>query len=112
MKPKLILCFALALSGVLFGCATHNTTSAFEYPASQAELRLRLAQTIPIDPVTSPTNVITYEVKIYVVQPYDSIASIAERLHMTEQEISKLNPDFNLEMIKIGQRLVVYERIN
>jgi LysM repeat protein len=112
MKPKLILCLALVLSGVLVGCATHNTTSAFEYPANQAELRLRLAQTIPVDPVTSPTNVITYEVKIYVVQPNDSIATISERLHVPEREISKLNPDFNLKLIKVGQRLVVYERID
>jgi hypothetical protein len=26
MKPKLLLCLALVLSGVLVGCATHNTT--------------------------------------------------------------------------------------
>jgi LysM repeat protein len=112
MKIKFVLSLALVLSGVLVGCATHNTTNAFEYPASQTELRFRLAQTIPIDHVTSPTNVITYEVKIYVVQPNDSIANISERLHVPEREISKLNPDFNLKMIKVGQRLVVYERID
>jgi len=111
MKPMLLLGLALVLSGMLIGCVTHNTTSAFEYPASQAELRLRLAQTIPIDQVASRTNIITYEIKFYIVQPCDSIANISERLHMSEGEIAKLNPEFNLKMIKVGQRLAVYERI-
>jgi LysM repeat protein len=109
MKPKLIPCLALVLSGGLFGCATHNVTSAFDYPASQDELRLRLAQTIP---VKYPSLTATYEVRVYVVQPNDSIATISERLHVPEREISRLNPDFNLKLIKVGQRLVVYERID
>jgi LysM repeat protein len=107
MKPKLILCLALVLSGGLFGCVTHNVTRAFDYPASQDELRLRLAQTIP---VKYPSLTATYEVRVYVVQENDSIPKILEQFHLTRKQLSKLNPDFDLRIIKVGQLLVVYEQ--
>ena len=109
MKPKIILCLTLVLSRGLFGCATHNVTRAFDYPVSQDELRLRLAQTIP---VKYPSLTATYEVRVYVVQVNDSIPKILEQFHLTRKQLSKLNPGFDLGIITVGQRLVVYERFD
>jgi LysM repeat protein len=111
MKPKLILCLAFALSGGLFGCSTNSPiakTEKFNYPANQDELRLRLAQTIP---VKYPSLTVTYEVRVYVIQVNDSVPKILEQFHLTKKQLSKLNPETDLRMIKVGQRLVVYERI-
>ena len=97
------------LSAVLAtGCATHKQADEFSYPASQAELRLRLASTLEIAPLHSAT----YEVRVYVVQIGDSIATISARLHVAEQELAALNPGADLQLLKVGQRLVFYERIS
>jgi LysM domain-containing protein len=93
---------------VAAGCATHKQADEFSYPASQAELRLRLAQTLEIAPFHSAS----YEVRVYVVQVGDSLTIIATRLHVSEQELEALNPGADLQLLKVGQRLVFYERIS
>jgi LysM repeat protein len=51
-------------------------------------------------------------VRVYVVQVGDSLTTIAPRLHVSEQELEALNPGADLQLLKVGQRLVFYERIS
>ena len=89
------------------GCAAYPQADSFAYPASQAELRLRLAQTLN---VPYPDQAITYEVRVYCVQVRDSVDSISTKLHVSREQLAALNPGTDLQQLEIGQRLVFYER--
>jgi hypothetical protein len=80
MKPKLILCLALVLSGLLTGCTTDKPV----YPLPRAAFP---------------------EPGIYLVQPGDSATRIAKNLCLTVERLSELNPGVDWSHLKIGLML-------
>ena len=80
MKPKLIFCLALVLSGVLTGCATNKPV----YPLPRAAFP---------------------EPGIYLVQPGDSATRIAKNLCLTVGQLSEHNPGVDWSHLKIGLKL-------
>ena len=96
--------FAFALLAT--GCATQSTTTSSFYPTDPGERRQLLARSVPADTPCGST----YEVRVYIVQRGDTEAKISERLRMTKEQLTALNPGVNWLRLKIGQRVVVYEQ--
>ena len=93
------------------GCATQSSTSSTAWPTTPAERELALAHSVPTN---APFGSV-YEVRLYIVQSGDTLAKILGRFHLTAQEIASLNgydgADY-LRHLKVGQRLLIYERIS
>jgi LysM repeat protein len=49
-------------------------------------------------------------VKIYVVQPGDTVAKILERFRLTEEELASLNAGNHYRKIRVGERIVIFEQ--
>jgi hypothetical protein len=81
MTPKLLLCLALVLGGLVAGCGTNKPT----YPIPKAAFS------------AGPG--------IYIVQPGDSQAEIAKNLCLSMEQLSKLNPGVDWSRLKIGLKL-------
>ncbi len=83
------------------------------YPPT-TELRERaVADTVPTN---APLGSV-YEVRIYIVQPGDTLAKVLERFHLTVQELASLNisndaVSTHLQEFYIGQCLIISERIS
>jgi hypothetical protein len=80
MNPKIILCLALVLSGLLTGCTTDKPV----YPLPRAAFP---------------------EPGIYLVQPGDSATRIAKNLCLTVGQLSEHNPGVDWSHLKIGLKL-------
>jgi hypothetical protein len=80
MNPKIILCLALILGGLVAGCATNKPV----YPLPRAAFP---------------------EPGIYLVQPGDSGTRIAKNLCLTMERLSELNPGVDWSCLKIGLKL-------
>ena len=104
-------CFVSVL--LVAGCATSKMPSSSPWPSTPAERHLALAHSVPAN---APFGSI-YEVRIYIVQAGDTLSKISERLHLAAEELACLNgyeaPDsVYLRRLRVGQRLVIYERIS
>jgi LysM repeat protein len=111
MRHLIFTSFAFAL--VVAGCATQSSTSSSAWPTTPAERELALAHSVP---TSAPAGSI-YEVRIYIVQPGDTLAKISDRFHLTAQELATLNgydgaDSPYLRKLRVNQRLVIYERIS
>jgi LysM repeat protein len=58
-------------------------------------------------PISSPTPELPPTPIVYVVQPGDTVNSIARRYNVTVQEIATLNGLFNVNSIAVGQELLI-----
>jgi hypothetical protein len=97
--------FALAL--FVAGCATQSRPSWSSYPATPAERELALAHSVPTN---APFGSV-YEVRIYIVQPGDTVDKILERFNLTEEQLASLNAGNRYRRIKVGERIVIFEHI-
>ncbi len=51
-----------------------------------------------------------YEVRVYVVQPGDTVAKILERFNLAQEQLVALHPGAYFLYLKVGQRLIVYDQ--
>jgi LysM repeat protein len=108
MRHAIYTLFILALFVV--GCATRSSTGVTYYLARDS-FRTEIAYRVPTN---APFGSV-YEASIYVVQPGDTPDKIATRFHLTTQQLASYNgfgeDSSYLRYLKIGQRLIVYERL-
>ena len=112
MRHFIFMGFASVLLAA--GCATQSSTSSTAWPTTPVQRELALAHSVPTN---APFGSV-YEVRIYIVTRGDTSAKIAERFHLTQEQLAALNPGayFNTDAhflhLKVGQRLVIYEQIS
>jgi len=100
------------LALLVAGCATRSTTGVTRYYLARDSFRTELADSVPTN---APFGSV-YEAGIYVVQSGDTPDKIATRFHLTEQQLASYNGFGDdspyLRHLKIGQRLIIYERLS
>jgi len=93
------------------GCATQSPTVVTRYYLARDSFRTELADSVPTN---APFGSV-FEASIYVVQPGDTSDKIVTRFHLTEQQLASYNgfgdDSSHLQKLKVGQRLIVYERL-
>ena len=105
------ICTLSILALFVVGCATQSPTVITRYYLARDSFQTELAESVPTN---APFGSV-YEATIYMVQPGDTPDKIVTRFHLTEQQLASYNgfgDDLSrLQKLKIGQRLIVYERL-
>jgi LysM repeat protein len=108
MRIAIYTLFISALCVV--GCATRSSTGVTYYLARDS-FRTEIAYSVPTN---APFGSV-YEASLYIVQPGDTPEKIATRFHLTVQQLASYNGFEDdspyLRHLKVGQRLIVYERL-
>jgi LysM repeat protein len=109
MRHVICTLFISALLAV--GCATQSPTAITRYYLARDSFRTEMADSVPTN---APFGSV-YEASIYVVQSGDTPDKIATRFHLTTQQLASYNGFGDdspyLRHLKVGQRLIVYERL-
>ena len=98
---RLIFSIAFGIGMLAIGCATKSSPNAVA-PTKSGE-----AHSIPADAAQGSTA----DVRYYTVQSGDTFSSIAQRFHLSEQDLLALNPRVNPKVLQINDRLIVYAHI-
>jgi LysM repeat protein len=110
MRHALYTLFILAL--FVAGCATRSPTGVTTYYLARDSFQTEIAYSVPTN---APFGSL-FEASIYIVQPGDTPDKIMARFHVTEQQLASYNGLADdspyLRHLKIGQRLIVYERLS
>jgi LysM repeat protein len=101
-----VISIAFGLGVLTIGCATKSSPNAV-VPTKSEERRPNLAQSIPAE----ATQGSTADVRYYTVQSGDTFSSIAQRFHLSEQDLLALNPGVKPKGLQINDRLIIYAHI-
>ena len=97
--PLVIVSFAFSAL-LMTGCATDRGAQTQSTRADQSLLSAR--NSVPGS---------TYEMRVYVIAPGDSVAKIARQFQISIANFKALNPGLNPKRLKIGQKVRVYEKL-